>query len=126
MYCLIQLYMPISQQLAPHKPLLKLFSVKAVVFLTFWQATGLSVLTMFGVVKDTNYMTAEDINTGISAILETFEMMYVLRHLTPNPHSLLGQVFRFFTRSRVLLPPVPRGEEDVGANRAIQVFSACP
>jgi hypothetical protein len=30
MYCLIQLYIPISGQLAPHKPLLKLFAVKAV------------------------------------------------------------------------------------------------
>lgn len=30
MYCLIQLYMPIAGHLAPHKPLLKLFAVKAV------------------------------------------------------------------------------------------------
>ncbi|KAF8518204.1 organic solute transporter Ostalpha-domain-containing protein [Gautieria morchelliformis] len=75
MYCLFQLYIPIAEHLTPHKPLLKLFSVKAVVFLTFWQATGLSVLSMFGVVKDTPYMTADDINTGIAAILETFEMM---------------------------------------------------
>ncbi len=30
MYCLIQLYIPISTHLAPQKPLLKLFAVKAV------------------------------------------------------------------------------------------------
>ena len=30
MYCLIQLYVVVSDQLKPHKPLLKLFSVKAV------------------------------------------------------------------------------------------------
>jgi len=30
MYCLIQVYIPIAGYLAPHKPLLKLFSVKAV------------------------------------------------------------------------------------------------
>ena len=30
MYCLIQLYVVVSEQLKPHKPLLKLFSVKAV------------------------------------------------------------------------------------------------
>ena len=65
------------------------------VFLTFWQAVLLSGLSMFGVVKDVSlskccyyacclvfnfqsqYMTADDINTGLSAILETFEMMYV-------------------------------------------------
>ncbi|KAF5373934.1 hypothetical protein D9758_000881 [Tetrapyrgos nigripes] len=75
MYCLIQLYLSVSSYLAPTKPLLKLFAIKAVVFLTFWQATFLSVLTMFGVVKDTKYMTAADINIGIGALLETFEMM---------------------------------------------------
>ncbi|KAK0454748.1 organic solute transporter Ostalpha-domain-containing protein [Armillaria borealis] len=75
MYCLIQLYVPVAEILRPHRPLLKLFAVKAVVFLTFWQATFLSVLTMFGVVKNTKYMTAADINIGIGALLETFEMM---------------------------------------------------
>ena len=30
MYCLIQLYVVVSEQLKPHQPLLKLFSVKAV------------------------------------------------------------------------------------------------
>ncbi|OBZ74228.1 hypothetical protein A0H81_05950 [Grifola frondosa] len=82
MYCLIQLYIPVSTNLKPHKPLLKLFAVKAVVFLTFWQATFLSMLTVFGVVKDTKYMTADNINVGISAILETFEMMlFALLHI---------------------------------------------
>ncbi|KAL5532097.1 hypothetical protein ACEPAF_5661 [Sanghuangporus sanghuang] len=75
MYCLIQIYVPISKQLAPHRPLLKLFAIKAVVFLTFWQATFLSVLSSLGVVTDTKYMTADDINIGIGAILETVEMI---------------------------------------------------
>lgn len=30
MYCLIQMYIPISGHLAPQKPLLKLFAIKAV------------------------------------------------------------------------------------------------
>ena len=69
------------------------------VFLTFWQATFLSVLAMFGFVKDvrstltievvidltsrvqTPYMTAGNINIGIGALLETFEMAYVFPHL---------------------------------------------
>ncbi|KAF9564817.1 DUF300-domain-containing protein [Agrocybe pediades] len=91
MYCLIQLYMPISKDLAKHKPLLKLFSVKAVVFLTFWQATFLSVLTMFDVVKATKYMTVDDVNTGIGAVLETFEMMIFaflhIRAFTYKPYQ---------------------------------------
>ncbi|PPQ62953.1 hypothetical protein CVT24_006193 [Panaeolus cyanescens] len=75
MYCLIQLYVVVSKELAPHKPLLKLFAIKAVVFLTFWQATFLSLLSMVGVIKGSQFMTAEDINIGIGAVLETFEMM---------------------------------------------------
>ena len=75
MYCLLQLYFPVSKLLAVHKPILKLLAVKAVgmyfvccskphdlnnlmlalVFLTFWQATFLSFLTMFGVVKDVRH-----------------------------------------------------------------------
>ncbi|GJE91499.1 organic solute transporter Ostalpha-domain-containing protein [Phanerochaete sordida] len=74
MYCLLQLYMPIKEYLAPQKPLLKLFAVKAVVFLTFWQASALSMLATFGLVKDTQYMTADNINIGIGAIMETVEM----------------------------------------------------
>lgn len=112
MYCLIQLYVVVSDLLSPYRPLLKLFAIKAVgaliltrspsiyltgrlVFLTFWQASFLSLLSMVGVVKDVSietslvngllittaqskYMTAEDINIGIGALLQTLEMMFVL------------------------------------------------
>ncbi|KAI0343392.1 DUF300-domain-containing protein [Trametopsis cervina] len=82
MYCLIQLYATVSIILAPQKPLLKMVAIKAVVFLTFWQATMLSVLATFGLVKDTQYMTAENINIGIGAIMETVEMtLFAILHL---------------------------------------------
>ncbi|KAG8995740.1 hypothetical protein FRB90_000095 [Tulasnella sp. 427] len=67
--------MPIADLLKPHAPILKFLSVKAVVFLTFWQGTFLAVLATFKVVKDTPYMTAEEINIGFGALLETFEMV---------------------------------------------------
>ncbi|QRV83939.1 Organic solute transporter Ostalpha [Ceratobasidium sp. AG-Ba] len=75
MYCLIQLYVTISQELKPYRPLLKLFSVKAVVFLTFWQGALLSGLASLNLIKDTEYMTAEDIVIGFAALLQTLEMM---------------------------------------------------
>ncbi|KZV63504.1 DUF300-domain-containing protein, partial [Peniophora sp. CONT] len=82
MYCLVQLYLCVSPRLAPHHPILKLFSIKAVVFLTFWQASFLSVLATFNAIKDTPYMTAEDIDVGWGAILETFEMCaFALLHI---------------------------------------------
>ena len=57
MYCLLQLYFVIAADIAPHGPLLQLFSVKAVVFLTFWQSALLGVLASFGVVKDVSDAT---------------------------------------------------------------------
>jgi hypothetical protein len=94
MYCLIQLYIPIADRLKPYNPVLKFLAVKAVVFFTFWQTTFLGLLSTFNVVKDvssvnltainldplftciqTPYMTADQINIGFAAILETFEMM---------------------------------------------------
>ncbi|KAG7090729.1 hypothetical protein E1B28_009820 [Marasmius oreades] len=103
MYCLIQLYVVSSEQLAPHKPLLKLFAIKAVVFLTFWQATFLGVLAMFGVVKDTKFMTAEDVNIGIGALLETFEMtLFAFLHVK----AFTYKVYKPITGSEDL-PPLP-------------------
>lgn len=66
----------------------------------FWQSTFLSFLRTLKVVKDTvckithkpeshlnlaqkEYMTAEDINIGIAAILQTFEMMYATQLFLP-------------------------------------------
>ncbi|QRW25219.1 Organic solute transporter Ostalpha [Rhizoctonia solani] len=71
-YCIVR---P-GQELKPYNPLLKLFAVKAVVFLTFWQSALLSGLASLDIIKDTEYMTAEDIVVGFSALLQTFEMMY--------------------------------------------------
>ncbi|KAF9783760.1 organic solute transporter Ostalpha-domain-containing protein [Thelephora terrestris] len=118
-YCLIQLYVVISEQLKPHQPLLKLFSLKAVgecsswhslrtrcsrmvtVFLTFWQAAGLSVLVTLGLIKDTEYMTAENVSIGIGAILECLEMMmfaflhvkcFTYKVYVPNPSTIEGDL----------------------------------
>ncbi|KAF9652079.1 DUF300-domain-containing protein [Thelephora ganbajun] len=101
MYCLIQLYIVVSEQLKPHRPLLKLLSVKAVVFLTFWQATALSAFALLGLVKDTKYMTAENINIGIGAILECAEMtIFAFLHIKcftykvyiPDPSTIEGDL----------------------------------
>jgi len=101
MYCLIQLYVTIAEPLKPYSPLLKLFAIKAVVFLTFWQATFLAVLSMFGVVKDTEYMTAENINIGIGAIAECVEMtIFAFLHIKcfsyttylPDPATVHGAI----------------------------------
>ncbi|KAG8816887.1 hypothetical protein FRC19_011742 [Serendipita sp. 401] len=75
MYCLIQFYIAIADEIKQHRPILQLFSVKAIIFLMFWQSAFLSALHSFNVIKDTKYMSAEDINVGFAALLQTFEMM---------------------------------------------------
>lgn len=75
MYCLIQFYLSISDRIKQHRPILQLFSIKAIIFLMFWQTAFLSALHSFDVIKDTKYMTARDINVGFAALLQTFEMM---------------------------------------------------
>jgi uncharacterized protein Usg len=116
MYCLLQLYFMISIDIAPHRPLLQLFSVKAVVFLTFWQSALLGGLASLGIVKNVSGITfmrlnpqpdhtlytsrpgeihvsnadlshppkksssarcrtADEINVGIAALLQNFEMV---------------------------------------------------
>ncbi|PWN92129.1 DUF300-domain-containing protein, partial [Acaromyces ingoldii] len=75
MYCIIQFYLPIKEELKPYSPVLKFLAVKSVVFLTFWQSSFLSILAYFGAIKDTQYMSAAEVQVGLNALLETFEMV---------------------------------------------------
>lgn len=42
MYCLIQFYVQLKEDLAEHRPLLKVAAIKLVIFLSFWQTVGYS------------------------------------------------------------------------------------
>ncbi|KAE8220520.1 hypothetical protein CF319_g5971 [Tilletia indica] len=75
MYCVVQFYLPISEELKPYDPVLKFLAVKAVVFLTFWQESFLSVLVLVGAIKDADHWNAEEIVVGLSAIMSCFEMV---------------------------------------------------
>lgn len=97
MYCVLQLYVVVSKELKPFHPIMKFLCIKSVVFLTFWQASMLSVLASFGAIKATKYMvgfssfvsllhsgtderslpvqTSDDVLVGLNALLETFEML---------------------------------------------------
>lgn len=117
MYCLIQLYTTISSELKPYRPLLKLFAVKAVVFLTFWQGALLSGLASLDIIKDGEYMTAEEIVIGFAAILQTFEMMcFAFLHVKAFSYVPYKRIARARTsqsnstsslRSRRIMPTKP-------------------
>ena len=41
MYCLIQFYIQLKDDLTEHQPLLKISAIKLVIFLSFWQTVSL-------------------------------------------------------------------------------------
>ncbi|KAK9174173.1 Organic solute transporter subunit alpha/Transmembrane protein 184 [Cryptosporidium meleagridis] len=51
-YSLFLLYISISEQLAPIRPVIKFFCIKLIIFMSFWQSIILSVLSHFGVYPD--------------------------------------------------------------------------
>lgn len=42
MYCLIQFYVQLKDDLSEHRPLLKVTAIKLVIFLSFWQTVWFS------------------------------------------------------------------------------------
>jgi Organic solute transporter Ostalpha len=74
MYCLIQFYIQIKDDIAQHKPLLKVLAIKLVIFLSFWQTIGISLLTSTGAIKANDKFQTPDIKIGIPAMLLCIEM----------------------------------------------------
>ncbi|CAE6461853.1 unnamed protein product [Rhizoctonia solani] len=110
-YCLIQLYTTIHQELKPYKPLSKLLSITALVFLTFWQSSVLSGIASLNLIRDTQYLTSDDITIGFPALLQTFEMACLaLLHL---------KVFSYLPYKRIAsaegqIPPFLVGRPESG------------
>lgn len=76
MYCLIQFYIQIKDDIRRHKPLLKITAIKLVIFLSFWQTTLISFLTSSGAIKATDKIQTPDIKVGIPALLLCIEMAF--------------------------------------------------
>ena len=43
MYCLIQFYVELKNEISEHRPLLKIAAIKLVIFLSFWQNVRVSL-----------------------------------------------------------------------------------
>lgn len=76
MYCLIQFYVQIKDDIRQHKPLLKITAIKLVIFLSFWQTTTISFLTSSGAIKPSSKVQTPDIKVGIPALLLCVEMAF--------------------------------------------------
>lgn len=92
MYCIIQFYVQLKDDIREHKPLLKVAAIKLVIFLSFWQTLAISLLTGTGAIKPSNQIQAPDIKIGIPAMLLDIEMaIFAVFHLWAfswRPYSL--------------------------------------
>ncbi|PYH86507.1 DUF300-domain-containing protein [Aspergillus uvarum CBS 121591] len=95
MYCLIQFYIQLKDDISQHSPFLKILSIKLVIFLSFWQSTLISFLSSAGVIKASKTIQSPDLKVGLPNILICIEMaMFSVLHLWAfawQPYSLLAQ-----------------------------------
>ncbi|OJJ43606.1 hypothetical protein ASPZODRAFT_73827 [Penicilliopsis zonata CBS 506.65] len=76
MYCLIQFYVQIKNDIARYRPFLKLLCIKLVIFLSFWQSTIIDFLTSSGVVKSSAKVHLQDWNVALPNLLIAIEMSF--------------------------------------------------
>ena len=88
MYCVIQFYVQLREPLADHKPFLKVLAIKLVIFLSFWQASAISVGTSsLNLVHPNEVLAYPDIKVGIPSLLLCFEMaIFAVLHLWAFPY----------------------------------------
>ena len=86
MYCLIQFYVQLREDLTEHQPLLKVAAIKLVIFLSFWQSLLISFLTSTGAIKSSPRIAQPDIKIGIPSLLLCIEMaIFSIFHLWAFP-----------------------------------------
>jgi len=74
LYSLVWFYIIMKEPLTPFGPIYKFLSVKLVVFATFWQGIGLSVLAYFGIIHNGKDFNVGQIETGMQDFLVCLEM----------------------------------------------------
>ncbi|KAG9230642.1 organic solute transporter Ostalpha-domain-containing protein [Amylocarpus encephaloides] len=86
MYCLIQFYVQLRVDLAPHSPFMKVLAIKLVIFISFWQIFTISILTSTEIAKPTAKLAYPDLKVGIPSLLLCIEMaIFAFLHLFAFP-----------------------------------------
>jgi len=76
MYFLIAFYVGLRTELSPHRPFLKLLSIKLVIFFSFWQEIVIDLLVSEKVIKPSQFVSYGDIYTGLNTFLICIEMTF--------------------------------------------------
>ncbi|KAJ6032569.1 organic solute transporter Ostalpha-domain-containing protein [Penicillium herquei] len=86
MYCLIQFYYQIKDDIAHHRPFLKILCIKLVIFLSFWQSTIIDWLTSSGTIKSSSKVQLFDWNNALPNLLICIEMfLFAILHFWGFP-----------------------------------------
>lgn len=89
MYCLIQFYIQLKGPLSEQKLFLKIVAIKLVVFLSFWQASAISVGTStLKIVHPNEVLAYPDLKVGVPSLLLCVEMaLFAILHLWAFPYA---------------------------------------
>lgn len=77
MYALIMFYTMAKDEMAEYKPIGKFLSVKAVIFLSFWQSIVVAGLVSIDALKATSGWTTDNISDGVQNVLICGEMVII-------------------------------------------------
>uniref|UniRef100_A0A8C2TSV4 Transmembrane protein 184A n=1 Tax=Coturnix japonica TaxID=93934 RepID=A0A8C2TSV4_COTJA len=67
LYALFLFYFATMDLLRPFEPVLKFLTIKAVIFLSFWQGTLLAILEKFGVIPEVQIIDGKEVGAGTVA-----------------------------------------------------------
>ncbi|KAH9822213.1 organic solute transporter Ostalpha-domain-containing protein [Melampsora americana] len=86
LYCLAMFWVCTGEDLKPFRPMPKFLCVKGIIFFSFWQGFGISILVAVGALKSTRYDT-ETLSLAVQDTMICFEMpLFAFLHLYAFSH----------------------------------------
>jgi hypothetical protein len=74
LYWLVLFYTVTKPYIQKYRPIGKFISIKAILFLTFWQGVLINLLRRWDIIKDSTDFTAENVESGLQDFLICVEM----------------------------------------------------
>ncbi|KAF9456225.1 organic solute transporter Ostalpha-domain-containing protein [Collybia nuda] len=89
LYCLAMFWLFVNEDLKPFRPVPKFLCVKGILFFSFWQAIGISILVAAGVITKLGpYTDPEHISVGLTDTLICIEMpLFAFAHMFAFSHT---------------------------------------
>ncbi|KAI8050786.1 organic solute transporter Ostalpha-domain-containing protein [Syncephalis plumigaleata] len=75
LYCLSMFFLATHHDLEPFRAVPKFLCIKAIIFFSFWQGVGISLLVKIGIIHTTELFTADNISVAMQDFLICLEMV---------------------------------------------------